>query len=142
MAELRLEERCLYKKQLTTASSSSVSEGGGNAVVKSPGVSSPAPTSPNHRYCPGITSLALFLCSTCLGSAYFAFIFSHLCSVVVFMVADYIRYGFTSDIVEHFFLVFKLAVNQLLRFLLFSIMFPSKSNCIVILNLQEDYWPY
>ncbi|KAH1031594.1 hypothetical protein J1N35_043768 [Gossypium stocksii] len=49
MAELRLEERCLYKKQLTTASSSSVSEGGGNAVVKSPGVSSPAPTSPNHR---------------------------------------------------------------------------------------------
>ncbi|KAL1126382.1 hypothetical protein V6Z11_A13G107500 [Gossypium hirsutum] len=55
MAELRLEERCLYKKQLTTASSSSVSEGGGNAVVKSPGVSSPAPTSPNHRYCPRTT---------------------------------------------------------------------------------------
>ncbi|KAE8711052.1 putative Osmotic avoidance abnormal protein [Hibiscus syriacus] len=49
MAELRIEESCLQKKQLTTASSSSISEDGGNAVVKSPGVSSPAPTSPSHR---------------------------------------------------------------------------------------------
>ncbi|XWS67068.1 hypothetical protein CRYUN_Cryun05aG0254800 [Craigia yunnanensis] len=49
MAELKIEECCLENKQLTTASSSSVSEGGGSAVVKSPGISSPAPTSPNHR---------------------------------------------------------------------------------------------
>ncbi|XP_022745333.1 transcription factor MYB3R-3-like [Durio zibethinus] len=49
MAELKIEESCLENKQLTTASSSSVSEGGGIAVVKSPGISSPAPTSPNHR---------------------------------------------------------------------------------------------
>ncbi|KAE8679479.1 putative Osmotic avoidance abnormal protein [Hibiscus syriacus] len=49
MAELRIEESCLQNKQLTAASSSSISEGGGNAVVKSPGVSSPAPTSPSHR---------------------------------------------------------------------------------------------
>ncbi|GMI96514.1 myb domain protein 3r-5, ARABIDOPSIS THALIANA MYB DOMAIN PROTEIN 3R5 [Hibiscus trionum] len=46
MAELKIE---LENKQLTTASSSSVSEGGGSANVKSPAVYSPAPTSPNHR---------------------------------------------------------------------------------------------
>ncbi|MBA0857501.1 hypothetical protein Goshw_013182 [Gossypium schwendimanii] len=49
MTELKIEERCLENKQLTTASSSSVSEGGGSAIVKSPAISSPAPTSPNHR---------------------------------------------------------------------------------------------
>ncbi|XP_007027022.2 PREDICTED: myb-related protein 3R-1 isoform X2 [Theobroma cacao] len=49
MAELTMEERCIENKQLTTASSSSVSEGGGGVVVKSPGISSPAPSSPNHR---------------------------------------------------------------------------------------------
>ncbi|XVE76366.1 hypothetical protein DITRI_Ditri12bG0166700 [Diplodiscus trichospermus] len=49
MAELKIEDCCLENKQLTTASSSSVSEGGGSAVVKSPGISSPTPTSPNHR---------------------------------------------------------------------------------------------
>ncbi|XVF55282.1 hypothetical protein PTKIN_Ptkin06aG0024400 [Pterospermum kingtungense] len=43
------EECCLENKQLTAASSSSVSEVGGSAVVKSPAISSPAPTSPNHR---------------------------------------------------------------------------------------------
>ncbi|KAE8663009.1 putative Osmotic avoidance abnormal protein [Hibiscus syriacus] len=49
MAELRIEESCLQNKQLTTGSSSSISEGSGNAVVKSPGVSSPALTSPSHQ---------------------------------------------------------------------------------------------
>ncbi|KAK8638997.1 hypothetical protein V6N13_137399 [Hibiscus sabdariffa] len=49
MAESRMEESCLQNKQLITASSSSISEGGSIAVVKSPGVSSPAPPSPNHR---------------------------------------------------------------------------------------------
>ncbi|GMI71308.1 myb domain protein 3r-5, ARABIDOPSIS THALIANA MYB DOMAIN PROTEIN 3R5 [Hibiscus trionum] len=49
MAELKIEGCCLENKQLTTASSSSVSEGGGSANVKSPAISSPAPTSPNHR---------------------------------------------------------------------------------------------
>lgn len=55
MVELKMGECCIENKQLTTASSSSVSEGGGSAVVKSPGISSPAPISPNHRYCPLIT---------------------------------------------------------------------------------------
>ncbi|XVE96879.1 hypothetical protein REPUB_Repub02eG0261700 [Reevesia pubescens] len=49
MDELKIEECCLENKQLTTASSSSVSEGDGSAVVKSPGISSPTPTSPNQR---------------------------------------------------------------------------------------------
>ncbi|OMO66284.1 hypothetical protein CCACVL1_21226, partial [Corchorus capsularis] len=49
MSESQTEERCLENKQLTTASSSSVSEGGGSAVVKSPGISSPAPSSPTNR---------------------------------------------------------------------------------------------
>ncbi|XVF76637.1 hypothetical protein PTKIN_Ptkin13bG0282500 [Pterospermum kingtungense] len=51
MAELKMEECCIENKQLTTASSSSVSEGcgSGSAVVKSPGISSPAPASPNNR---------------------------------------------------------------------------------------------
>ncbi|KAK8632264.1 hypothetical protein V6N13_072659 [Hibiscus sabdariffa] len=49
MDELKIEGLCLENKQLTTASSSSVSEGGGSANVKSPAISSPAPTSPNHR---------------------------------------------------------------------------------------------
>lgn len=50
MAELKIEECCMENKQLTAASSSSVSEGSGSAILKSPGVSSPAPTSPSHRY--------------------------------------------------------------------------------------------
>nr|UWU45088.1 MYB transcription factor 3R-2 [Dimocarpus longan] len=49
MAELKIEECCLENKQLTAASSSSVSEGSGSATLKSPGVSSPATTSPTHR---------------------------------------------------------------------------------------------
>ncbi|KAK4834502.1 hypothetical protein QYF36_023936 [Acer negundo] len=49
MAELKIEECCLENKQLTAASSSSVSEGSGSAILKSPGVSSPATTSPTHR---------------------------------------------------------------------------------------------
>nr|URY18756.1 MYB protein [Zanthoxylum bungeanum] len=49
MEELKLEECCLENKQLTAASSSSLSEGSGSAVLKSPGVSSPATTSPTHR---------------------------------------------------------------------------------------------
>ncbi|XWS59814.1 hypothetical protein CRYUN_Cryun08bG0154200 [Craigia yunnanensis] len=49
MAKLKIEECCLENKQLTNASSSSVSEGGGSAIVKSPGISSPAPTSTNYR---------------------------------------------------------------------------------------------
>nr|URY18753.1 MYB protein [Zanthoxylum bungeanum] len=49
MDELKLEECCLENKQLTAASSSSSSEGCGSAILKSPGVSSPATTSPTHR---------------------------------------------------------------------------------------------
>lgn len=50
MAELKLEEECcLENKQLTAASSSSLSEGSSSAILKSPGVSSPAATSPTHR---------------------------------------------------------------------------------------------
>lgn len=43
------EECCLENKQLTAASSSSLSEGSSSAILKSPGVSSPATTSPTHR---------------------------------------------------------------------------------------------
>ncbi|KAI4356476.1 hypothetical protein L6164_000498 [Bauhinia variegata] len=49
MAEGKLEERCLENKQSTAASSSSVSEGSGSAIHKSPGISSPASTSPSRR---------------------------------------------------------------------------------------------
>ncbi|KAH7553695.1 hypothetical protein ACOSQ2_029780 [Xanthoceras sorbifolium] len=49
MTELKIEECCLENKQLTAASSSSLSEGSGSAILKSPGVSSPATTSPTHR---------------------------------------------------------------------------------------------
>lgn len=52
MAELKVEECCLENKQLTTASSSSISEGSGSAILKSPAISSPAATSPTHRYSP------------------------------------------------------------------------------------------
>ncbi|GLT79209.1 hypothetical protein SLA2020_507040 [Shorea laevis] len=51
MDESKMEECCLENKQLTAASSSSVSlsEGSGSAVVKSPAISSPVATSPTHR---------------------------------------------------------------------------------------------
>ncbi|KAL6277911.1 hypothetical protein ACE6H2_021512 [Prunus campanulata] len=49
MEEVKLEECCLENKQSTAASSSSVSEGSGSAILKSPGVCSPASTSPTHR---------------------------------------------------------------------------------------------
>ncbi|WCJ28301.1 myb domain protein 3r-3 [Euphorbia peplus] len=50
MGEVKLEEcYCLENKQSTAASSSSVSEGSGSAILKSPGVSSPATASPTHR---------------------------------------------------------------------------------------------
>nr|URY18751.1 MYB protein [Zanthoxylum bungeanum] len=49
MEELKLEECCLENRQLTAASSSSLSEGSDSAILKSPGVSSPATTSPTHR---------------------------------------------------------------------------------------------
>lgn len=52
MEEVKLEECCLENKQSTAASSSSVSEGSGSAILKSPGVCSPASTSPTHRYSP------------------------------------------------------------------------------------------
>lgn len=52
MADMKLEEECCVEnKQLVTASSSSLSEGSGSVTVKSPGISSPATTSPSHRYC-------------------------------------------------------------------------------------------
>lgn len=50
MGGVKLEECCLENKQLTAASSSSVSEGSGSVFLKSPGICSPASTSPNHRY--------------------------------------------------------------------------------------------
>ncbi|PON76123.1 GAMYB transcription factor [Trema orientale] len=49
MAEVKLEECCLENKQSMAASSSSVSEGSGSVFFKSPGVCSPASTSPTHR---------------------------------------------------------------------------------------------
>ncbi|XP_015582792.1 transcription factor MYB3R-3 isoform X2 [Ricinus communis] len=49
MDEAKIEECCLENKQLTAASSSSLSEGSGSATLKSPGVSSPATASPTHR---------------------------------------------------------------------------------------------
>ncbi|CAK7333873.1 unnamed protein product [Dovyalis caffra] len=50
MDEVKIEERCLENKQLTPASSSSQSEeGSGSAILRSPGVSSPATASPTHR---------------------------------------------------------------------------------------------
>ncbi|KAJ9180719.1 hypothetical protein P3X46_008931 [Hevea brasiliensis] len=49
MGEVKIEECCLENKQLTAASSSSISEGSGSAILKSPGVSSPATASPTHR---------------------------------------------------------------------------------------------
>ena len=51
MADVKLEEECCVEnKQLVTASSSSLSEGSGSVTVKSPGICSPATTSPSHRY--------------------------------------------------------------------------------------------
>lgn len=50
MGEVKLEECCLENKQSTAASSSSVSDGSGSAILKSPGTCSPAPTSPSNRY--------------------------------------------------------------------------------------------
>ncbi|KAJ7950322.1 MYB family protein [Quillaja saponaria] len=55
MAEVRSEECCLENKQSTAASSSSVSEGSGSAILKSPGIYSPASSSPLHRYQPRAT---------------------------------------------------------------------------------------
>jgi len=50
MAEgVKSEECCLENKQSTAASCSSVSEGSGSAIHKSPGICSPASTSPSHR---------------------------------------------------------------------------------------------
>ncbi|KDP35633.1 hypothetical protein JCGZ_09071 [Jatropha curcas] len=49
MDEVKIEECCLENKQLTAASSSSLSEGSGSAILKSPGVSSPATASPTHN---------------------------------------------------------------------------------------------
>ncbi|KAF9679919.1 hypothetical protein SADUNF_Sadunf06G0065700 [Salix dunnii] len=50
MDELKIEERCLENKQLTPASSSSQSEEvSGSAILKSPGVYSPATLSPTNR---------------------------------------------------------------------------------------------
>lgn len=50
MADVKLEEECCVEnKQLVTASSSSLSEGSGSVTVKSPGICSPATTSPSHR---------------------------------------------------------------------------------------------
>ncbi|XP_027350422.1 transcription factor MYB3R-3-like isoform X2 [Abrus precatorius] len=49
MAEEKSEECCQENKQSTAASCSSVSEGSGSAIHKSPGICSPASTSPSHR---------------------------------------------------------------------------------------------
>ncbi|XP_038905803.1 transcription factor MYB3R-3-like [Benincasa hispida] len=49
MEEVKQEECCLENKQSTAATSSSVSEGSGSATAKSPGMCSPASTSPSHR---------------------------------------------------------------------------------------------
>ncbi|KAB5519906.1 hypothetical protein DKX38_024225 [Salix brachista] len=51
MDGVKIEERCLENKQLTTASNSSQSEedGSGSAILKSPGISSPTTASPTHR---------------------------------------------------------------------------------------------
>ncbi|KAL7169911.1 hypothetical protein ACSBR2_034872 [Camellia fascicularis] len=48
MAEVKIEEPCLENKQSTVALSSSVSEGSGSVTLKSPGICSPATTSPSH----------------------------------------------------------------------------------------------
>ncbi|RDY02512.1 Transcription factor MYB3R-3, partial [Mucuna pruriens] len=49
MAEVKSEECCQENKQSTAASCSSVSEGSGSAIHKSPGICSPGSTSPSHR---------------------------------------------------------------------------------------------
>ncbi|XP_022145733.1 transcription factor MYB3R-3-like [Momordica charantia] len=49
MEEAKQEECCLENKQSTAATSSSVSEGSASATAKSPGMCSPASTSPSHR---------------------------------------------------------------------------------------------
>uniref|UniRef100_A0A7N0U514 Uncharacterized protein n=1 Tax=Kalanchoe fedtschenkoi TaxID=63787 RepID=A0A7N0U514_KALFE len=49
MGELKIEEICLENKQSLAASSSSFSEGSGSITIRSPGVSSPATTSPSQR---------------------------------------------------------------------------------------------
>lgn len=50
MDELKVEETCLENKQPPAASSSSLSQGSGSGVPKSPGVSSLATNSPSYRY--------------------------------------------------------------------------------------------
>ncbi|XP_010264452.1 PREDICTED: myb-related protein B-like [Nelumbo nucifera] len=49
MIEVKNEQFCLQNKQSTAASNSSVSEGSCNIAPKSPGICSPASTSPSHR---------------------------------------------------------------------------------------------
>ncbi|KAM1333786.1 hypothetical protein EV1_009712 [Malus domestica] len=49
MAGAKLEECCLENKQSMATSSSSVSEGSGSAIIKSPGACSPASASPTQR---------------------------------------------------------------------------------------------
>ncbi|CAH9060877.1 unnamed protein product [Cuscuta europaea] len=49
MDEERVEDFCLENKQAIAPSSSSVSENSGSVNIKSPGISSTAPSSPGHR---------------------------------------------------------------------------------------------
>ncbi|XP_061369274.1 transcription factor MYB3R-3-like isoform X1 [Gastrolobium bilobum] len=49
MAEVKSEECCMENKQSTAASCSSVSEGSGSAIHKSPGICSTASASPSNR---------------------------------------------------------------------------------------------
>ncbi|XP_010553046.1 PREDICTED: transcription factor RAX1-like isoform X2 [Tarenaya hassleriana] len=47
--EVRIEDQCMENKQLTAASSSSMSEGSGNSLLKTPGAASPATAFHTHR---------------------------------------------------------------------------------------------
>ncbi|CAM8891988.1 unnamed protein product [Rhodiola kirilowii] len=49
MGDLKVEEICLENKQSLASSSSSISEGSCSITIRSPGVSSPATTSPSQR---------------------------------------------------------------------------------------------
>lgn len=49
MAEVK-DECCLENKQSAAGSTSSVSENSESVTIKSPGIGSPTPTSPSHRY--------------------------------------------------------------------------------------------
>ncbi|XP_058209092.1 transcription factor MYB3R-3-like [Rhododendron vialii] len=49
MAEVRIQEICLENKQSEATPSSSVSEGSGSPILKSPGISSPTTSSTAHR---------------------------------------------------------------------------------------------